>query len=121
MQGRAVAGLEAEGIDTITKLANTDPSIIPDVPFLKGDNKKQRAVLQAQSYLTGNVFQINPVSLPEGHWVHFDIEDNPLTGTGEKHVYLWGFLVPDYGSGSLLDFALLHSLSLQRRKPAGVH
>ena len=96
VQGRAVAGLEAEGIDTITKLASTDPSIIPDVPYLKGNKKKQRAVLQAQSYLTGNVFQMNPVSLPEGHWVHFDIEDNPLTGTGEKHVYLWGFLVPDY-------------------------
>lgn len=52
--------------------------------------------LQAQSHLRGDVFQLNPVSLPQGVWVHFDIEDNPLTGTGEKHVYLWGFLVPDY-------------------------
>ncbi len=96
IQGRAVEGLESEGIDTITKLSKTDPDIIPDVPYLKGSEKKQRAVMQAKSYLTGEVFRHNSVSLPDGQWVHFDIEDNPLTGTGEKHVYLWGFLVPDY-------------------------
>lgn len=100
VQGRAVPGLEAEGVDTITKLAATDPSTIPDIPYLKGHEKKSRAVLQAKSYLSGEVFQISHVSLPEGHWVHFDIEDNPLTGTGEKHVYLWGFLVPDYTTDS---------------------
>ncbi|GBE06995.1 PD-(D/E)XK nuclease superfamily protein [bacterium BMS3Abin11] len=96
IQGRAAEGLEVEGIDTITELSKTDPSIISDIPYLKGFEKKQRAVLQAKSYLTGEVFKLNPVSLPEGQWVHFDIEDNPLTGTGKKHVYLWGFLVPDY-------------------------
>lgn len=96
IQGRAAEGLESEGIDTITKLSKTNPDIIPDIPYLKGNEKKQRAVLQAKSYLTGEVFKLNPVSLPRGQWVHFDIEDNPLTGTGEKHVYLWGFLVPDY-------------------------
>ena len=96
IQGRASEGLESEGIDSITKLSKTDPNIIPDIPYLKGYEKKQRAVLQAKSYLTGEVFKLNPVSLPKGQWVHFDIEDNPLTGTGEKHVYLWGFFVPDY-------------------------
>ena len=96
IQGRAAEGLEAESIDTITNLSKADPNIIPDIPYLKGYEKKQRAVLQAKSYLTGEVFKLNSVSLPEGQWVHFDIEDNPLTGTGEKHVYLWGFLVPDY-------------------------
>ena len=96
IQGRAAEGLENEGIDTITKLSKTDPNIIPDIPYLKGYEKKQRAILQAKSYLTGKVFQLSSVSLPQGQWVHFDIEDNPLTGTGEKHVYLWGFLVLDY-------------------------
>jgi predicted RecB family nuclease len=96
IDGRAIPGLENEDIRTITDLASSDPTKIPDVPFLKGDDKKQRAVLQAKSYLSGEVFQRNPLILPKGHWVHFDIEDNPLTGNGEKHVYLWGFLLPDY-------------------------
>lgn len=95
IQGRAASGLEAAGISTITQLAATDPSDIPDIPYLKGHEKKQRAVFQAKSYLTGEVFQQSPITLPVGQWVHFDIEDNPLTGNGEKHVYLWGFLVPD--------------------------
>jgi uncharacterized protein len=64
---------------------------------LKGFEKKQRAVLQAKAYLTGNFYQLKPVQLPQGTWVHFDIEDNPLTESGQKHVYLWGFLKPGYG------------------------
>ena len=97
VQGRAAKGLEDAGISTITQLAATDPSNIPDIPYLKGHEKKQRAVLQAKSYISGEVFSTSPISLPEGQWVHFDIEDNPLTENGKKHVYLWGFLV----SGSL--------------------
>lgn len=96
IQGRAAQSLENEGINTITKLAESDATSIPDVPYLKGYEKKHRAILQAKSYMTGEVFQTNDVSLPEGNWVHFDIEDNPLTPSGEKHVYLWGFLVPGY-------------------------
>ena len=95
IQGHAANGLEDAGISTITQLAATDPSVIPDIPYLKGHEKKQRAVLQAKSYISGEVFSTSPILLPEGQWVHFDIEDNPLTGNGEKHVYLWGFLVPD--------------------------
>ncbi len=94
--GRAAIGLEAAGIETISELANTDPATIPDIPYLKGFEKKNRAVLQARSYLTGEIHQTATVTLPDGHWVHFDIEDNPLTGSGDKHVYLWGFLVPEY-------------------------
>lgn len=96
VQGRAAAGLEALGIDTISRLAATDPGGIADVPYLKG-SKKDRAVLQAKSWFDGKVYQFGDVVLPGGQWVHFDIEDNPLTASGEKHVYLWGFLVPDYG------------------------
>ncbi|MFL0801456.1 MAG: TM0106 family RecB-like putative nuclease [Agarilytica sp.] len=96
VQGRAADGLEKHGINTVSELATSSPESLPDVPYLKGYEKKQRAILQAQSYFSGEVHQIAPVSLPDGHWVHFDIEDNPLTGNGEKHVYLWGFLVPDF-------------------------
>lgn len=98
VQGRAADGLEKHGINTISELAASSPESLPDVPYLKGFEKKQRAILQAQSYFSGEVHQIAPVSLPDGHWVHFDIEDNPLTGNGEKHVYLWGFLVPDFSN-----------------------
>lgn len=96
IQGRAAQGLESAGIHTISELADADPAAIPDIPYLKGFEKKNRAVLQAKAYLSGEVYQTSPVMLPEGHWVHFDIEDNPLTASGDKHVYLWGFLVPDY-------------------------
>jgi len=96
IDGRAVPHLEKAGIDTISRLAASDPASIPDVPYLKGA-KKSRAVLQAKSWFDGQVYQTGEVALPEGQWVHFDIEDNPLTASGEKHVYLWGFLVPDYG------------------------
>lgn len=96
VQGRAADGLEKHGINTISELATSSPETLPDVPYLKGYERKQRAILQAQSFFSGEVHQIAPVSLPDGHWVHFDIEDNPLTGNGEKHVYLWGFLVPDF-------------------------
>jgi uncharacterized protein len=98
VQGRAADGLEKHGIYTISELATSSPQSLPDVPYLKGYEKKQRAILQAQSYFSGEMHQIAPVSLPDGHWVHFDIEDNPLTGNGEKHVYLWGFLVPDFSN-----------------------
>jgi len=98
IQGRAALGLENEGIDSITKLSNSDPNNIADVPYLKGLGKKHRAVLQAKSHLTGEVFQNGSVILPEGQWIHFDIEDNPLTVSGNKHVYLWGFLVPEYAN-----------------------
>lgn len=98
VQGRAVDGLAKHGIQTISDLTASTPENLPDVPYLKGYEKKQRAILQAQSYFSGEVHQIAPVNLPNGQWVHFDIEDNPLTGSGEKHVYLWGFLVPDFSS-----------------------
>jgi predicted RecB family nuclease len=96
VDGRAAINLEKEGIKTISKLSESNPALIPDVPFFKGFDKKQRAVLQAKSYQTGEVYVIKDVLLPVGDWVHFDIEDNPLTDAGAKHVYLWGFLVPNY-------------------------
>ena len=96
IQGRAATGLEKEGILTISQFISSKAEDVPDVPYLKGTDKKHKAILQAKSWKTGEVFKLNDVSLPEGTWVHFDIEDNPLTPTGKKHVYLWGFLIPGY-------------------------
>jgi predicted RecB family nuclease len=96
VQARAALGLEDNGIANIEMLAKADPSAIPDVPYLKGFQNKLRAVSQARSYLSGEVIPSADVVLPDGNWVHFDIEDNPLTGNSEKHVYLWGFLAPNY-------------------------
>ena len=96
IDSRSAPGLEQQGIDTIRKLADADPAAIADVPYLKGLEKKQRAVLQAKAYLDGGMHQLAPVQLPGGSWVHFDIETNPLTESGQDHVYLWGFLKPPY-------------------------
>lgn len=96
IDSRSAPHLEAQGIKTITQLANTLPENIEDVPYLKGIHKKYKAVLQAKAYLTGEIFHIKKAVLPEGTWIHFDIESNPLNDSGEDHVYLWGFLKPPY-------------------------
>lgn len=96
IHGNAAKHLTEAGIATITQLANNDAETIPDVPYLKGPKRKHRAVLQAKSFLTGKIFQLNKVKLPVGNWIHFDIEDNPLTPAPVRHVYLWGFLAPPY-------------------------
>jgi predicted RecB family nuclease len=97
VESRAAPGLEAQGFRTIKQLSEAAPEMIKDVPYLKGFEKMQRAVLQARAYASGEYYQTGPLSLPQGTWVHFDIEDNPLTESGQKHVYLWGFLKPVYG------------------------
>ena len=98
VQGRAAIGLKDIGISTITELSKADPANIDNIPYLKAPKKVERAIYQAKSYLTNEIFKLKEIDLPEGNWVHFDIEDNPLTLSGNKHVYLWGFLVPEYGS-----------------------
>ena len=103
VDSRAAPGLEKQGIDTIRKLADADPAAIEDVPYLKGCEKKQRAVLQAKSYFDDSFHQLKPITLPGGTWIHFDIETNPLTESGQEHVYLWGFLKPPY-NGSCFDY-----------------
>jgi uncharacterized protein len=100
IDSRAAPKLEAQGIDTITTLANSQPEDIDDVPYLKGIHKKYRAVLQAKAYKTDEMFTIQAPRIPEGTWVHFDIEANPLTDHGEEHVYLWGFLKPPYDASA---------------------
>ncbi len=96
VHGSAASHLAKVGISTISQFASSDLETLPDAPYLKGSKRKHRSILQAKSYLTGEIFQLNKVELPEGTWVHFDIEDNPLTPTRERHVYLWGFLAPPY-------------------------
>lgn len=96
LDSRSVPGLQAHGITTISDLAVADPDSIPDIPYLKG-GQKQRAVMQARAWKTGEIAKLNDILLPEGAWVHFDIEANPQTPDGFQHVYLWGFLKPPYG------------------------
>ncbi|QOJ19334.1 MAG: TM0106 family RecB-like putative nuclease [Gammaproteobacteria bacterium] len=97
VHGQAADHLEEAGVSTISELAVQSIESIPDVPHLKGHKRKHRAILQARSFLSGEVFQLNKAVLPRGTWIHFDIEDNPLTPDRKRHVYLWGFLVPPHG------------------------
>ncbi len=97
--------LKGQGIESIPDLANTEASSLADVPYLKGNSKKQTAIWRAQSYLSGNVRQVAPVDLPEGVWLHFDIESNPLADQGlGAEVYLWGLLLPDYSDRDYIYF-----------------
>ncbi|WP_172592360.1 TM0106 family RecB-like putative nuclease [Nitrosomonas supralitoralis] len=96
IHGKAADYLTEAGISTISQLATSTIEAVPDVPYLKGNKRKHRAILQAKSFLSGKIYPLNKAILPEGTWIHFDIEDNPLTPTRERHVYLWGFLLPAY-------------------------
>ncbi|SES84217.1 uncharacterized protein SAMN05216326_10516 [Nitrosomonas marina] len=96
MHGRTAELLAQAGIRTIAQLAAQVPENIPDVPHLSSLKKKQRIVRQAQSVLHDEIVQLNDISLPDGTWIHFDIEDNPMARTCDRHVYLWGLLAPPY-------------------------
>jgi len=96
---RAVAGLQQQGIETIEALAEADALQLGDAPYFKGRAKKQRLIQQAQSYLSGEFQLIAPIKFPEGTWIHFDVEANPLPVTGNE-VYLWGLLEPPYGNAA---------------------
>lgn len=96
VHGRTADHLYQEGIHTISQLATLKVEDIPDVPHLSGPKRKQRAILQARSVLHDEIFRLKNVVLPEGNWIHFDIEDNPLATTLDRHVYLWGLLPPPY-------------------------
>ncbi len=100
IHGNSADHLANSGISTITQLSMRTAESIPDVPYLKGQQRKHRAILQARSFLTGKFFQLNKTELPQGTWIHFDIEDNPLTSSRERHVYLWGLLPPCHEKNS---------------------
>ena len=87
VHGRTAARLALAGIRTIPQLASLNAENIPDVPHLASLKKKQRAILQARSILNDETFQLKTITLPDGNWVHFDIEDNPLSATCDRHVY----------------------------------
>ncbi|MDE3038261.1 MAG: TM0106 family RecB-like putative nuclease, partial [Pseudomonadota bacterium] len=114
IDSRAAPGLEKQGINSIRKLADADPATIEDVPYLKGLEKRQRAVLQAKSYFDDSFHQLKPIVLPGGTWIHFDIETNPLTESGQEHIYLWGLLKPPYNGGSF-DYVWTDSDSQDRQ------
>ena len=100
VQARAAEGLRQAGIKTLAKLASSDPMKLPDVPYLKGEAKKSRAVLQARSLRSGEIFKVDAIDLPTGNYFHFDVETDPMAQGGAGEVYLWGFLTPSKrGSG----------------------
>ena len=94
---RSAPKLEEIGIDTFQKLLASEPDKISKIPRITNNEK---IVLQAKSWHTGEIFKLKNIELPKGTWVHFDVEDNPLDLSGEKHVYLWGFLKPNYDEES---------------------
>ena len=96
IHGSVADQLADVGIVTIPQLAQSQTESLPDIPHLKGYKKKHRAILQAQSILCDQVIQLSPIVLPQGTWIHFDIEDNPLTPSRMRHVYLWGLLPPPH-------------------------
>lgn len=96
VDGNMADQLAQINISTISQLADSGAKSIPDLPHLKSEKKKNRAILQARSYLTGKLFQLDKIDLPGGTWIHFDIEDDPMTNSRNRHVYLWGFLIPSY-------------------------
>lgn len=98
VNARAATGLRNAGILTGAALARAKPETLPDVPYLKGAEKKRRAVLQAKSQLSGEVFSLMPAGFPSGTWLHFDVESNPLAETPGGEVYLWGLLPPPYSA-----------------------
>ena len=93
---RARKGLHAQGIETLKALAGRDVADIADVPYLKGEAKKRRAVLHARSLRTGEIHQLEAFRLPRGPCVHFDVETDPLQHDGQGAVYLWGLLPPPH-------------------------
>lgn len=100
VQARAAAGLRAQGIATLADLAASKASDIADVAYLKGAQKKERAILQARSLQTGEVFSVATIELPPGDYIHFDVESDPMAQGGAGEVYLWGFLTPPYNRAS---------------------
>jgi len=94
VQARAADGLRHLGITNLAKLAAGDANEMPDVPYLKGRAKKERAILQARSLQSGKVFRVHDIGLPDGDYIHFDVESDPMARGGAGEVYLWGFLTP---------------------------
>ncbi|MEX2499528.1 MAG: TM0106 family RecB-like putative nuclease [Wenzhouxiangellaceae bacterium] len=92
---RAAEALRAIGIGDIASLADAEAADLPDLPYLKGA-KKYRAIAQARAQLHGEVIPLERPDLPDGTWIHFDLESNPLSEIEGGEVYLWGLLSPPY-------------------------
>lgn len=115
VEARAADGLRQQGVATLAELAACTAEELADVPYLKGAAKKERAILQARSLQTGQVFQLHEPALPPGDYIHFDVESDPLARGGEGEIYLWGVLVPPYGAA---DF---ETVWMDRLEDADLH
>ncbi len=93
---RNVGALEGRGIKNISQLAEATPEDLADLPYFTTQEKRQRVIHQARSFLQGEVIELESPDLPEGTWIHFDVELNPFASVDGGQVYLWGLLPPPY-------------------------
>ena len=100
LDARSAPGLRKQGIQRLGDLAAKSVDEIQDVPYLKGPVRKKRLIAQAQSFVQEEIVQVEPFLLPEGTWIHFDVEANPLSQSFVNQVYLWGFIGPPYQKDS---------------------
>jgi predicted RecB family nuclease len=103
IEARSRPGLAAQGFSTLTELAEGTAAEINDVLYLAGEDKKRRAILQARSLKTGEIFATGDIHLPDGICVHFDVETDPIARDGAGQVYLWGLLEPPYDEAAFHD------------------
>lgn len=97
VDNRAIPELKSRGIGDLNALAAASVGDLEDVPYLKKEQKQERAILQSQSFLQKRVLQVGDIVLPPGNAIHFDIETWPFGANGEGEIYLYGFFLPPYG------------------------
>lgn len=93
--------LKQAGVPDISALANADENLAP--AGLAAPDAWRRAVLQARAIAHQEWFVLAVPDLPEGHWIHFDVESNPLSTMPGGEVYLWGLLPPPHGRGDYVS------------------
>lgn len=89
LDSRAYSTLRNSGINTISDAMNMDITTLPKVPYAS-DKTLERAKLQAQALVTGNLQWLDKPSIPVADLkIYFDIEGDPLL----QVEYLFGFWV----------------------------
>jgi predicted RecB family nuclease len=96
IEARAAVALRARGIHSIMDVAALRE--VPAVAYLKGEEQRRQVLAQAKSFLAQRVVSVSEgvgAVLPEGPYLHFDVEMDPVQEDGASSpVYLWGLLRP---------------------------
>ncbi len=96
VDNRALPKLKELGITTLSGLAAASSGAISEVPYLKKAEKRQLAILQAQSLIEKRIIRLAPTPSAGGTPIHLDVETWPFGGDGAGTVYLWGILPKPY-------------------------